>query len=59
MRLYVRIVKIIIYYTGIMLSWLQMDHTIAGEALSKNSEHNYLLYGHYVTLVTNGSDNRR
>ena len=56
--LYLRIVNIIIYYMGIMLSWLQMDPTIAGMALSKNSEHNYLLYGHNVKLVTNGSHNR-
>ena len=28
-----------------------MHPTIAGEALSYNSEHNYLLYGHYVKLI--------
>ena len=30
-RLYLRIVNIIIYYMGIMSSWLQMDPTIADE----------------------------
>ena len=42
-----------------MSSLLQMDPTIVGETLSKNCEPNYLLYRHYVKLVTNGSHKRR